>query len=579
VGVDTPTLDSPPANPPCRLPACRQALRDARQQAAYYRALHRRALRREAALKERLAQAHADVATRRRQREAELQQRLAELEAEVRLLKQRLYGRSCEAHHTPNTLAHPSADDGAAAAAAPGGAARPRRPRGQQRGRPGHGRRPYRDLPARAETAELPPHQRHCTTCGRPFAPCGSDPHLTTVVEVAVRAHRRLIRRRRYRPTCACGSHPDLLTAPPPPRLIPHSALGISVWVLVLLDKYAAYRPTYRLLAQLRLHGLDLAQGTITDGLRRLLPLLEPVYEALRAHNRQQQHWHGDETRWQVFATVEGKVGHLWYLWLVLSAEVAVFTLAAGRAHDVPEAVLGDDARGIFNADRHTAYPAMRQVKEGQITLALCWAHQRRDFIQAERGHPELHAWASAWLDRIGELYRLNEARLRVWQKDAGAFALADGHVRAALADMARASAAEQAQADLPAPCRKVLESLDTHWAGLTVFVEHPAVPLDNNAAERAARGPVVGRKNYYGSGAVWAGQLAAVMFSLLETLRLWDLNARQWLTGYLTACAAPGGPAVPDLRRWLPWSMTEAERAELQGAGAAPAPPAPDSS
>jgi transposase len=482
------------------------------------------------------------------------------------LLKHRLYGSSRETHHHPNALLHTPAQDGhppsgqSTAAPLP-----PRRPRGQQRGHPGHGRRDHRHLPATAQTADLPPGQRHCSTCGQPFAPWGSDPHVSTVLEVTVRAHRRLIRRRRYRPTCTCGSHPDLITAPPPPRLLPNSPLGVSVWVLVLLDKYAFGRPTYRLLAQLRLHGLDLALGTLTDGLRRLLPLFEPLDAALRAHVRAQRHWQGDETRWQVFASTEGKVGYQWWLWLVLSAEVAVFTLAAGRTHDVPEGVLGDDARGIFNADRFTAYPAMKQVKAGQVTLALCWAHQRRDFIEAERGRPELNAWASAWLARISTLYRLNAARLAVWQREPLAFAAADQELRAAVAATARACADEQAQATLPLACRKVLESMSTHWAGLTVFVEHPEVPMDNNAAERAERGPVVGRKNYYGSGAVWAGQLAAVLFSLLETLKLWGLNAHLWLTSYLTACADNGGRAPAELRPWLPWRMTEAERAAMK--------------
>jgi transposase len=425
----------------------------------------------------------------------------------------------------------------------------------------------------------LPPLQRQCSTCGLPFAPCGSEPAASTIVEVEVRAHRRVIRRRRYRPTCACGTHPDIIAAPPPPRLIPHSVLGVSVWVEVLLDKYAFYRPTYRLLAQWRLHGLDLALGTLTDGLHRLLPLVEPVYEALRTHNRQQTHWHGDETRWQVFATVEGKVGHLWYLWLVRSAEATVFTLAAGRAHDVPEEILGPDAQGIFNVDRYKAYPAMKQVKDGHITLALCWAHQRRDFIAVERGRPELHDWASAWLERISALYRLNEARLRVWQKDDAAFAQADHHLRTAVDALAQAAQHEQAQADLEPACRAVLASLSGHWLGLTVFVDHPEVPMDNNAAERAERGPVVGRKNYYGSGAVWSGQLAAVMFSVLQTVAQWDLNPRLWLTGYLAACAAHGGQALAELRRWLPWTMTAAERAELKVAAQAEARLEQDSS
>jgi hypothetical protein len=90
------------------------------------------------------------------------------------------------------------------------------------------------------------------------------------------------------------------------------------------------------------------------------------------------------------------------------------------------------------------------------------------------------------------------------------------------------------------------------------VFVEHPEAPMDNNTAERAQRGPVVGRKNYYGSGAVWAGRLAAMMFSLLQTLCLWNLNPRAWLTAYLTACAEAGGVPPEDGERFLPWHMSE---------------------
>jgi len=105
------------------------------------------------------------------------------------------------------------------------------------------------------------------------------------------------------------------------------------------------------------------------------------------------------------------------------------------------------------------------------------------------------------------------------------------------------------------------------------VFVEHPEVPMDNNAAERAERGPVVGRKNYYGSGAVWAGQLAAVLFSLLQTLCLWRLNPRAWLTAYLTACAEAGGAVPADWERFLPWNLSAAERRCWSLAGAADDP------
>ena len=111
----------------------------------------------------------------------------------------------------------------------------------------------------------------------------------------------------------------------------------------------------------------------------------------------------------------------------------------------------------------------------------------------------------------------------------------------------------------------KVLESLGSHWTGLTVFVEHPEVPMDNNTAERAERGPVVGSKNYYGSGAVWSGRLAAMLFSLCATLQRWQLNPRALLVWYLTACAASGGKAPADVASYLPWNLSAAQREHLQ--------------
>src|SRR2546425_12828308 len=111
---------------------------------------------------------------------------------------------------------------------------------------------------------------------------------------------------------------------------------------------------------------------------------------------------------------------------------------------------------------------------------------------------------------------------------------------------------------------QKVLSSLQNHWDGLTVFVERPEVAMDNNTAERILRNPVVGRKNYYGSGSVWSAHLAAMMFSVLQTIVLWGLNPHHWLSAFLQACADHGGQSPPDLRAFLPWQMTPERRAEL---------------
>ena len=141
------------------------------------------------------------------------------------------------------------------------------------------------------------------------------------------------------------------------------------------------------------------------------------------------------------------------------------------------------------------------------------------------------HEQLKAWVAEIATLYALNDARLAV-EEDPVAFAVEDAKLRQAVTAMATRGEATLTQANLPTPQRKVLESLGDHWTGLTVFVEHPEVPMDNNTAERVQRGAVVGRKNYYGSGAVWAGRLAATMFSLFQTLHLWNINPRAWGIG-----------------------------------------------
>ena len=134
--------------------------------------------------------------------------------------------------------------------------------------------------------------------------------------------------------------------------------------------------------------------------------------------------------------------------------------------------------------------------------------------------------------------------------------ATAQTNLELAVQAMAEQRDAQLAAPDLAEPCVKVLTSMKAHWSGLTIFVACPWVPMDNNTAERAMRGPVVGRKNFYGSGALWAGTLAATMYSLLATLKLYGINPRTWLNAYLQACANNGAKAPADLSAFLPWSM-----------------------
>ncbi len=163
----------------------------------------------------------------------------------------------------------------------------------------------------------------------------------------------------------------------------------------------------------------------------------------------------------------------------------------------------------------------------------------------------------------IGRIYHLNNSRLEVLEQPEK-FAERDRELRRTVDEMAEKMEVERRDENTHYACKKVLDSLDNHWDGLTVFVDRPEIPMDNNKAERQVRGPVAGRKNYYGSGSDRSGRLAAVLFSIFQTLGHFNLNPGRWLEAYLQACAENGGRPPRDIQAFLPWNMTRQRLAEL---------------
>ncbi len=514
--------------------------------ANYWKLEHRRAAERalsiEAGYQERLRQAAQGA----QEREAVLLRELEAAHAKIRDLEQRLFGRKSERGW--------AIDDQHRRAA--GG---PRR-RGQQLGAAGHGRTRVEQLPVRTEDIEL--ESPVCPVCGEPLCPFpGTDD--CEVLEVEVRAYRRLIRRRRYRRMCHCEEVAGIVTAAPPGRLIARGKFGISVWVSVLLDKFLYGRPSYRLVQDLADQGLSLSMGSLTGGLQAIAPLFAPLTETLLGKLRGERHWHADETRWEVFVELEGKSGHRWYLWVFQSRSVAYYKLDASRSAAVPSAVLAGVKGGCISCDRHGAYKKFARLHPG-FTLSFCWAHQRRDLLNLANDYPELAPWALAWVQCIGDLFALHAQRHEV-SCGGRQRAQLDRCLRATVQEMADKREAALADPTLPASAAKVLNSMREHWTGLTAFLEQPGLPLDNNAAERALRPAVVGRKNFYGSGSQWSGELAATMFSVLMTMRRWQINPRTWLSAYLQACAEHGNRAPPDLGGFVPWTMDAARLSAMR--------------
>ena len=329
---------------------------DLKMQAHQYRSLHARAVERlkwtQLCHDRELAQA--------RERVAKLQADLVLAHAQLRDLRQRVFGTKTEQSRSVNAVVPASAAPAAPAL---------RGPRGQQRGRRGHGRTHARGRPSVVQEVGS---TIHCPRCGAAATPAwGSDE--AQVLEIEVKAYRRIVRRQRYRPTCRCGCLPGLIAAAAPDALWPRNKLGVSIWVELLLSKFLYGQPTARLLQDWAERGLRIAQGTVTEGLQRLAPLLEPIRAACLSEVRAATHWHADETRWEVFEELAGKSGHRWYLWVFKAERAVCFVLDPSRSAAVPARTLDGCVGGILSVDRYAAYGKFARGVPG-MRLALCWA-------------------------------------------------------------------------------------------------------------------------------------------------------------------------------------------------------------
>ena len=361
-----------------------------------------------------------------------LETELVKLRSTGAVLSRRLYGRKSEQQDK----------------------ARSGRKRGQQRGAPGHGRTRRAGLEERPEELTPPEDACVCGRCGQPYVPNGAEE--STLVEIEVKAHKRVIRRLRWRRGCECASSPMEVSAPPVPRLFRGTPYGISFWARFLFELCVCLRPVHRIAAWMTAQGLAVSPGTLANSLKRFVPL----FEAILAHQNEAVLRHADETSWRV-----------------------------------------QELRGEDRSNRAWLWTS---VDAAQTALEAL-------FAQAER-----------------EL--------------------------AALPDRAREG--------------KALRSLVNHREGLSVFVDRPEVPMDNNTAERILRGPSIGRRLSFGSDSEKGAEFTAITYSVVGTLSMNGIDVQRWLQAWLAACAENGGKPPDDLSPWLPWSMSEERRREFTAPG-----------
>ena len=335
---------------------------------------------------------------------------------------------------------------------------------------------------------------------------------------------------------------------------------------MALLEKFWFHRPFRQVARWMTGHGLPMSAGTLCSALPRFEALFAPLCGRILDHLAVAAVQQGDETTWRIQEQgLDGGAQRAW-LWVAVSADAACFHVDPSRSAEAAKKLFGAAPPGvILVCDRFSSYKAL--AKACGLTLAFCWVHVRRDFLEC--GGSWTTPWKEAWIDRIDRLFARNRERLSHYDPDSAEQNAGFAAAQRALEEECNALF-EEARRDLDSrpdkkqPEAKILQSLLNHREGLVVFISNPATPMDNNASERTFRPIAIARKLCFGSDSVRGARVSAMIYSVFATLDRNCIDIALWLRMWLEACAANGGRPPDDLDPWLPWSMTPQRRNEL---------------
>jgi transposase len=419
---------------------------------------------------------------------------------------------------------------------------------------PGHGPRVQPRLPVVEQVHELDEADRQCCPqCGQPL---DTMPNQFEESEEVTVIERRfvVVRHRRQKYRCRCNGHVE--TAAAPPRLATREdarghRYAPEFAVEVAIQKYLDHMPLERQVRIMRREGLEIDSHTLWDQINALAHVLAPSHAALTRYVLSAEVLGADETWWRVMVQPKAK---RWWAWTLAREDAVVYRILDSRSQEAARQVLGD-YRGIVMADGYGAYDVLARGSPG-FTLAHCWAHVRRKFVEAE---PFAPVPCQEVLAVIGRLYTV-EAQVPGLRADmtaedrAGTLAL-----RARLrAEQSRGIVGEirdwaHRQRALP---RSMFGNAISYmlglWPGLTRFLDDPRIPIDNNHTERGIRGVVLGRKNHYGSRSQRGTAAAALFYSLIESAKLCGVDPKAYLlTATRTSLADRAAVTLPyDLLR-----------------------------
>lgn len=403
--------------------------------------------------------------------------------------------------------------------------------------RRGHGPRLQPKLALEERIHELPEDKRSCPTCNGQLEEMGDQSEDSEEITVVQRQF-KLIRRRRRKYRCRCNG--AVVTAPGPKSHLvrPGGRYTVEFAVEVATDKYLNHLPLDRQRRMMLQQGLLIDTQTLWDQLFALYGLLEPSYDALLGRILDRPQVGADETWWRL---MDRKGGKKWWDWCLATDDAVYHRLHPSREAKVVEELLAG-YNGIVMSDGFAAYETLTRAGPAGCRCAHCWAHVRRKFIELEPLHPEVCAEV---LELIGKLYALEKTVPDTADAAELRRKIRDEQSRKVVAEI-RDWAIKQ-RSSPQSGLRKAINYMFGLWSGLTLFLEDPAVPLDNNGTERALRGVVLGRKNHYGSRSERGTRVAALFYSLIDTAKLCGVEPRDYLLHAARAALdAPGTVVLP---------------------------------
>jgi transposase len=384
-------------------------------------------------------------------------------------------------------------------------------------------------LPVVDQEFVLDDADRVCPSCGGGLLPMQGqfdESEMIDVVEVSY----RLVHVKQQKYVCRCGSCVE--TALGPERALPGSRYSLAFAVKVILDKWLDHIPLERQARILERHGLVVTSQTLWDLAYAVAQRLSIVDAALAKHVLEQPVIGLDQTSWPRLETDATKP---WQMWALTAPGVVVHRIRDDKSAATFSALVGD-YRGVIVADALGTHEAGARASPN-IVLAACWAHVYRRFEEAAPDHPDAER-ALAW---IGALYQID--------RDADG----DAVIRAELRRTRAQPVLDELKTWLWTHAEMTTLSIGKAaaytlgiWDRLTRFVDDTRIPLDNNATERAIRGPVVGRKNHYGSKSRRGTEVASRLYTILETAKLHDIDPASYL--HAAIIAADRGELL------LPW-------------------------